>query len=82
MAARALLQRSYDSGETWLPENDVVVWNHSLPLAERLEVLHPNDTPEVDREAIDLTSPDAYRTYKGPFFLTEYLAGRLENDSG
>ena len=53
-----LLQRSYDSGETWMPENEVVVWDHSRPLAERLEVLQRTDEPQVDREAIDLTSPD------------------------
>ena len=54
-----LLQRSYDSGETWLSENEVVVWDHSRPLAERLEVLHGADESQVDREAFDLTGPDA-----------------------
>jgi hypothetical protein len=54
-----LLQRSYDSGETWLPENEVVVWDHSRPLGERLEVLHRADAAPGDREAFDLTSPDA-----------------------
>ena len=53
-----LLQRSYDSAETWLSENEVVVWDHSRPLAERLEVLHGADESQVDREAFDLTSPD------------------------
>ncbi|MAE29020.1 MAG: hypothetical protein CMJ87_08610 [Planctomycetes bacterium] len=57
--ASVLLQRSYDSGETWLPENEGVVWDHSRPLAERLEVLHRADVPAIGREVIDLTSPDA-----------------------
>ncbi|MAG36274.1 MAG: hypothetical protein CL878_08525 [Dehalococcoidia bacterium] len=53
-----LLQRSFDSGETWRPEDEVVVWDHSRLLAERQESLHRADRPQVEREVIDLTSPD------------------------
>ena len=53
------LQRSQDHGETWLPGNDTVIWDHSRPLAERRAILHRADEPGVAREEIDLTSPDA-----------------------
>ena len=53
-----LLQRSFDSGETWRAEDAVVVWDHSRPLAERQAALHQADSPQIERAAIDLTSPD------------------------
>ena len=33
--AKILLQRSFDHGETWPREHDVVVWDESLPLEEK-----------------------------------------------
>ena len=57
--SQVLLQRSLDHGETWLPENEVVIWDHARPLAERRAILHRADEPSVEREEIDLTSPDA-----------------------
>ena len=57
--AKILLQRSLDHGETWLHENDVVVWDESRPLAEKRAILYRADEPGVLREQIDLTSPDA-----------------------
>ena len=57
--SQVLFQRSLDHGETWLPENDVVIWDHARPLDERRAILHRADEPGVAREEIDLTSPDA-----------------------
>ncbi len=45
--SQVLLQRSLDHGETWLPENDTVIWDHSRPLAERQAILHRADEPGV-----------------------------------
>ena len=57
--SQVLFQRSLDHGETWLPENDVVIWDHARPLDERRAILHRADEPGIVREGIDLTSPDA-----------------------
>jgi len=57
--SQVLLQRSLDHGETWLRENDTVIWDHSRPLAERQAILHRADEPGVAREEIDLSSPDS-----------------------
>ena len=57
--AQVLLQRSLDHGETWRPEDEVVIWDHSLDLAERRAIVQRADEPGVAREEIDLTSPDA-----------------------
>ena len=56
--AKILLQRSLDSGETWLRENDVVVWDESRPLEEKRAILYRADEPDVAREQIDLTVCD------------------------
>ena len=57
--AKILLQRSFDHGETWLREHDVVVWDETLPLEEKRAILQRADEPGVAREQIDLTGPDA-----------------------
>jgi len=57
--SHVLMQRSLDHGETWRSEDELVVWDHSRPLAERRAILHRADEPGVAREEIDLTSPDA-----------------------
>ncbi len=41
--SHVLLQRSLDHGETWLPEDDVVIWDHSRPEGERRAILHRAD---------------------------------------
>ena len=55
--AKILLQRSLDHGQTWLHENDVVIWDDSRPLEEKRGVLWQADEPGVIREQIDLTRP-------------------------
>ena len=65
--AKILLQRSLDSGETWLRENDVVVWDESRPLEEKRAILYRADEPGVAREQIDLTSPDASVYFPRPY---------------
>ena len=57
--AKILLQRSLDGGETWPREHDVVVWDESRPIEEKRAILYRADEPDVAREQIDLTSPDA-----------------------
>lgn len=57
--SQVLLQRSLDNGETWLPENDVIIWDHARPLAKRQAILHRADEIGVAREDIDLTNADA-----------------------
>ena len=57
--AQVLLQRSLDHGETWRPDDEVVIWDHSLDLAERRAIVLRADEPGVARETIDLTDPDA-----------------------
>ena len=57
--AKILLQRSFDHGETWPTEHEVVIWDDSLPLEEKRAVLSQADEDDVPREAIDLNSPDA-----------------------
>ena len=37
--ARVLLQRSFDHGETWPREHDVVVWDESLSLEEKRAIV-------------------------------------------
>lgn len=51
-----LLQRSMDGGKTWLEEDNVVVYDETLPAEERVEILFPKN-PE--REQIDLSAPDS-----------------------
>ncbi len=51
--SKTLLQRSLDGGETWPRENDVVVWDESLPLEEKRAILYRADEPGVAREQID-----------------------------
>jgi len=51
-----LLQRSMDGGKTWPEENNVVVYDETIPVEKRVEILFPKN-PE--REHIDLSSPDS-----------------------
>ena len=64
--SKTLLQRSLDGGETWPRENDVVVWDESLPLEEKRAILYRADEPGVAREQIDLNSPDAAVYFSRP----------------
>ena len=64
--AKILLQRSLDHGQTWLHENDVVIWDDSRPLEEKRAILWQADEPGVPREQIDLTSPDAAIYLRSP----------------
>lgn len=77
---KVLLQRSLHHGETWPRENDVVVWDESLPVEERRAILYQADDPAAHRDQIDLSSPDSMvfltRTDTGPDGLGEL--GRLE----
>ena len=57
--AKILLQRSYDHGQTWLHENEEVIWDDSRPLEEKRAILWKADEPGITREQIDLASPDA-----------------------
>ena len=43
--AKILLQRSFDHGQTWPREHDVVVWDESLPLEEKRAILYRADEP-------------------------------------
>ena len=57
--AKMLLQRTLDHGETWRPEDEVVIGDNSRPLAERRAIMRRADDPRVPREAIPITGPDA-----------------------
>jgi hypothetical protein len=57
--SQVLLQRSLDHGETWRPEDEVVIFDNSLDLAARRAIVQRADEPGVAREEIDLTDPDA-----------------------
>jgi len=64
--AHILLQRSLDHGETWARENDVVVWDDSLPLEEKRSILWQADDRTVERDDIDLSSPDSLVFFPRP----------------
>jgi hypothetical protein len=51
-----LLQRSTDGGESWPEENNVVVYDETLPVEKRVEILFPRN-PE--RERINLSAPES-----------------------
>jgi len=51
-----LAQRSTDGGRTWPEENNVVVWDETLPVDQRRKLVYPDDT---SRQQIDMTSPDS-----------------------
>ena len=54
--ADVILRRSYDNGETWPAENDVVVWSNALPLVKRREFLSQDPS---QREILDMSKPEA-----------------------
>jgi len=54
--AKAILRRSLDHGQTWLPENDVVVWDETKPVAERMRFLGQDP---AGRELLDMSVPEA-----------------------
>ena len=54
--AVALLQRSLDNGESWPDAQDVTIWDESLPLEERRQLLFPSD---ASREIIDMSRPES-----------------------
>ena len=53
-----LLQRSLDHGETWSRDHDVVVWDNATPHPEKVAIHQKAEEPGVERESIDLSSPD------------------------
>ena len=40
-----VLRRSYDHGQTWRAENDVIVWSNAIPLEKKLEFLSQDSGP-------------------------------------
>jgi len=51
-----VLRRSYDHGETWRPEDDVIVWSNAIPLEEKREFLRQDP---ARRQALDMSGPGA-----------------------
>jgi len=51
-----VLRRSYDDGQTWCPEDDVVVWSNALPLEKKLEFLSQDP---AQRKHLDMSGPEA-----------------------
>lgn len=47
--AKILLQRSFDNGETWPVDHEVVIWDDSLPLEEKRAILSQADQHDVIR---------------------------------
>jgi len=57
--SRVILARSLDGGRTWDRRNDVVVFDQTTPIGERLAwVRQVEDNPDIARENIDLNAPD------------------------
>lgn len=59
-----LLQRSFDHGETWTREDDQVVWDNGWSEAKKKGIHEGALKPGVEREKIDLSSPDAITFFK------------------
>jgi len=57
--AKLLLQRSFDNGETWPGSEEVVIWDDSLPLDVKRDLLGKADDETGQREEIDLSSPNS-----------------------
>ena len=74
--AKILLQRSFDHGETWPSEQEVVIWDDSLPLEEKRAILRQADDPTLPREEIDLSSPDSSVYFARPATGPERADGR------
>ena len=64
--AKILLQRSFDNGATWPVDEEVVIWDDSLPLEEKRTLLSQADQSDVSRERIDLSSPDSMVYFARP----------------
>ena len=64
--AKILLQRSFDHGQTWPREHDVVIWDDSLPLEAKRAALWQADDPDLPRDEIDLSSPDSLVYFARP----------------
>ena len=59
-----LLQRSFDHGETWKREDDQVVWDNAWSETKK-NMIHAEALKRgVEREEIDLSSPDAFTFFK------------------
>ena len=54
--ADVVLRRSYDHGESWPPESDVVVWSNAWSLTRRREMLEQD--PDT-RAILDMSRPEA-----------------------
>ena len=54
--ARILLQRSFDSGETWPQDQETVIWNRGASIEEHREWLFGDPS---DRQELDMTQPGA-----------------------
>ena len=73
--AKILLQRSFDNGETWPADHEVVIWDDSLPLEEKRAILGQADQHDVPRETIDLNSLDAMVYFARPATGPEGIDG-------
>ena len=59
-----LLQRSFDHGQTWKREDDQVVWDNAWSAEKKKSIHDAALKPGVEREKIDLSSPDAITFFK------------------
>jgi hypothetical protein len=72
-----VLRRSYDNGQTWLPENDVIVWSNSIPLEKKQEFLSQDPTR---RKVLDMSGPGAMFFMGGTSMLRrDPKTGKLVN---
>ena len=74
--AKILLQRSFDHGQTWPTEHEVVIWDDSRPLEEKRAILSQADNNDLSQEAIDLNSPDTSVYFARPATGPEGADGR------
>ncbi|MBM3890507.1 MAG: hypothetical protein FJ388_15450, partial [Verrucomicrobia bacterium] len=51
-----VLRRSCDNGETWRPQDDVIIWSNSMPLEKKLAFLSQDP---AQRETLDMNKPEA-----------------------
>jgi len=51
-----VLRRSCDNGETWRPQDDVIIWSNSMPLEKKLAFLSQDP---AQRKPLDMSRPEA-----------------------
>jgi hypothetical protein len=72
-----VLRRSYDNGQTWLAENDVIVWSNSISLEKKQEFLSQDP---AQRKALDMSGPGAMFFMGGTsMLLRDPKTGKLVN---